>query len=61
MCFGLTIGVFGIAAGAYVAISGEPLAGSAISGVTLVSLVGSFIYGSRTKRNEAAEKNPDKR
>lgn len=41
--FGFSIGVIAIAAGAYTAISGEPLAGSFIGGAGVASLVGVFV------------------
>ena len=49
---GLAIGIAGIAGGCYVALQGQPTAGATIAGLSLSSLVGTFIYGTKTRREE---------
>jgi uncharacterized membrane protein len=53
--FGLIIAVFGIGAGAIVAIMGHDAVGGAIAGTTVVTLVYAFITG-RRKQRHASEK-----
>jgi uncharacterized membrane protein len=50
--FGLSIGIFGIAVGAAVALQGHDVVGGAIAGATVVSLVYAFITGQRSQRQE---------
>lgn len=47
LVLGFLVCLAGIGAGAYVAVNGAPLAGSALSFGALASLVGTFVYGSR--------------
>ena len=47
----------GIIVGAVVIALGQIIAGSVISGVTLVSLVGTFVYGSQGRKKERENKN----
>ena len=46
LIFGFIIGMTGIIAGVIIIAIGQIIAGSFISGVTLASLVGTFVYGS---------------
>jgi uncharacterized membrane protein len=50
--FGFIIGLTGISAGVYVISIGQVIAGSALSGITLVSLVSIFVYGSQGRKKE---------
>lgn len=50
--FGLIIGLAGLAVSALVAIWGKEWAGTIIGSATLVSLVGTFIYGSQQRKQE---------
>ena len=43
--------------GGIVAIMGHVFAGSFMSGVTIGSLVGTFVYGSQGRKKEREEKN----
>lgn len=43
--FGLGVGLAGIAAGAYVAINGQPAAGGVIASVSITGLAAAFISG----------------
>ncbi|KRM54865.1 hypothetical protein FC18_GL001907 [Lacticaseibacillus sharpeae JCM 1186 = DSM 20505] len=47
LVLGFLVCIAGIVAGAYVAVNGAPLTGSALSFGALASLVGTFVYGSR--------------
>jgi uncharacterized membrane protein len=53
---GGTIGVVGLLIGGWVAVSGYEVAGAAIAGADLVSLVGTFIYGTNSRRAEREDK-----
>lgn len=57
LVFGFIIGMTGIIAGVIIIAIGQIIAGSVISGVTLASLVGTFVYGSQGRRKEREEKN----
>jgi uncharacterized membrane protein len=50
------IGIVTVVCGSLVAYSGVQWQGYAISGTGLVSLVGTFIYGTRARRKEREEK-----
>jgi uncharacterized membrane protein len=50
--FGLVVALVGIGGGVTCILWGHDWAGSAISGATLVGLVGTFIYGSVSRRRE---------
>lgn len=52
----LVIGLAGLAISGVVAMSGRELAASFIGGGTLVSLVSTFIVGTRSRREERQEK-----
>lgn len=54
--FGFIIGMAGMIAGTIVIIIGQVIAGSFISGATLIGLVGTFVYGSRGRRKEREQK-----
>jgi len=60
--FVITLGF--ILAGTYVAIKGQPLAGVALSGIGIATIVSTFIWG-RTKKEESKppqpQKNPQKK
>ena len=56
LIFGFIIGIVGIIVGAIIIAIGQIVAGSVISGVTLVSLVGTFVYGSQNRKKERNEK-----
>jgi uncharacterized membrane protein len=57
--FGFIIGITGIVAGVYIISIGQVIAGSALSGITLVSLVSIFVYGSQGRKKEREEKKQD--
>jgi uncharacterized membrane protein len=54
--FGLIIALFFGACGTYAALHGQPWFGGAITGTTVVSLVGIFVYSKQQSRKELAEK-----
>lgn len=56
LVFGFVIGMTGIIAGIIIISIGQVIAGSVISGVTLASLVGTFVYGSQGRKKEREEK-----
>ncbi|MBI2459266.1 MAG: DUF2335 domain-containing protein [Parcubacteria group bacterium] len=56
LIFGFIIGIVGITAGAIIIAIGQIVAGSVISGATLVGLVGTFVYGSQNRKKERDEK-----
>ena len=56
LLFGFLIGLVGIGGGAVVSIFGQPGIGVTISIVSLVSLVGVFVYGSQQRRKEREDK-----
>jgi uncharacterized membrane protein len=56
--FGLVIGIFGITAGAVVALLGHDSVGAVIAGTTVVSLVVAFVQGRRVQQKELQEKRP---
>jgi len=55
--FGFIIGMTGIIIGAFIIYAGQVIAGSIISGGTLATLVGTFVYGSQGRKKEREEKN----
>jgi uncharacterized membrane protein len=55
LLFAFLIGISGIVGGVVIALSGHEVAGSIFSGVSLVSLVSTFIYGTN-KKNKQIEK-----
>lgn len=55
--FGFLIGMTGIMAGAAIILSGQVLAGEFLSAISLGSLVGTFVYGSRGRKKERESKN----
>ena len=57
LMFGFVISITGICAGVFIINVGQVVAGSVISGMTIVSLVGTFVYGSQGRRREREEKN----
>jgi len=59
LIFGFLIGMTGIISGVIIISKGQVFAGSFISGVTLVSLVGTFVYGSQGRRKEREKKAED--
>lgn len=56
LVFGFVIGMTGIITGALVVVSGQVIAGLIVSGGTIASLVGTFVYGSQGRRREREEK-----
>lgn len=54
--YGLAIGIVTILCGTFAIIMGQPVSGSLLGTGGLISLVGVFVYGSRQKRKELAEK-----
>ncbi len=56
LVFGFIIGMTGIIAGVIIIAVGQVIAGSVISGVTLASLVGTFVYGSQGRKKEREKK-----
>ena len=55
-CFGFIIGMFGLAASAFLIWNGHELAGSFLGGIDLVGLVSVFIYGTHTQREERKQR-----
>lgn len=53
---GFTVAMAVLATGLYLAVNGLPWPGSFLSSVSLVSLVGTFVYGSRQRRQERADR-----
>lgn len=53
---GFVIALVALAVGCYLAINGMPWPGSLLSFGSIGSLVGIFVYGSRQRRQERAEK-----
>ena len=47
------IGLAGVGGGVYAIVAGSPAAGSVISALSLTSLVGVFIYGTRKNQDES--------
>jgi len=54
--FALIIALFGLGCGAFVAVSGQPVAGAALGGATLVSIVSAFLYSRKERNQESGEK-----
>lgn len=54
--FGFLIGMTGLCLSGYVILHGHDLAGSALGGTSLISLVSVFVYGKRGKEKELAHK-----
>lgn len=52
LVFGFVIGMVGILSGVFVILMDHIFSGLLISGATLVSLVGTFVYGSQSRRRE---------
>ena len=52
LIFGFIIGIVGIVRGAYLISIGQIIEGSIFGGGTIVSLVGTFIYGSQKRQKE---------
>ncbi|MGO8761567.1 MAG: DUF2335 domain-containing protein [Desulfobaccales bacterium] len=52
----LIIGVVGLSIAGFCVYTGHDTAGAALGGTTLVSLVGTFIYGTRQRRIEREQK-----
>jgi uncharacterized membrane protein len=50
--FAFLIGIAAITVGGLVVVNGHPVAGTLFSGAGLGSLVGAFIYGTRTQNND---------
>lgn len=53
---GLIVALFGLAASAYVISQGHDWAGVAIGGATLASMVGSFLWGTHSRKAERLQK-----
>jgi len=56
LIFGFLIGITGIIAGVVVVLAGQVIAGLIVSGGTIASLVGTFVYGSQGRKREREEK-----
>jgi uncharacterized membrane protein len=56
LIFGLTIGLGGILSGTYCIINGYPKSGTVLFGSTIGSLVGTFVYGSKSRKSERSQK-----
>ncbi len=56
MASGLLVALTGIGSGAILIYHDKIVAGSVFAGATLVSLVGVFVYGARTRRKEREAK-----
>jgi len=54
--FGFVVAIFTVGAGAYVAVQGHPTAGATIATTVVVGLVGTFIYGSESRKHERSER-----
>jgi uncharacterized membrane protein len=54
--FAFLIGLYGITAGAYVALQGHDWVGGGIAGTTVISLVYTFVTGKRAQRKDLSEK-----
>ncbi len=59
LIFGFIIGLVGIIGGVYVVVHDKAFAGGFIITGTLVSLVGTFVYGSRQRRSERQQSQDD--
>lgn len=55
LIFGFVIGVIGVGGGIWLMGQGMTYEGGIISGGTIASLVGTFVYGSRQRRKERIE------
>lgn len=56
LIFGFIIGMTGIISGALLVYFGKTASGILLSGTTILSLVGTFVYGSQGRRKEREEK-----
>jgi uncharacterized membrane protein len=54
--FALIIALFGISAGVFSGVKGEPELGGVVAGGTVVSIVSAFIYGKHAQRKDLMEK-----
>ncbi len=54
--FGFIIGLVGLGAGAYLVKINHPVIGTVFGGGTICSLVGTFVYGTKSRRRERVEK-----
>lgn len=52
LIFGFIIAMLGISGGVFLINNGKIVEGSIFSGLTVVSLVGAFVYGSQQRRKE---------
>jgi uncharacterized membrane protein len=57
LLFGLLIGLVGIIGAVLAAIYGKQLFGGILGVTTLTSLVGVFVYGSKSRKQEREQKN----
>jgi hypothetical protein len=53
---GLAIALTGIGTSTYVIMSGHDVVGGVLGGSTLIALVGTFVYGTNSRRGERTEK-----
>lgn len=60
LVFGLTIGLAGLACGTICILNGYAVVGAFLSGGTIVSLVGTFVYGSKSRKDERIQKQVSK-
>lgn len=56
LIFGLIVSLAAIGAGVWLIHEGKSLEGSILSGLVIVSLVGTFIYGSQAKRRDREQR-----
>ena len=54
--FAFIIGIIAISGGVFLASSGHEISGSVIGGTGLIGLVSVFVYGTRSNKNERAER-----
>ena len=55
--FGFVVAILGLLSSFVLVLKGYQVVGTILGGATLVSLVGVFVYGSESRKNERKEKN----
>jgi len=53
---GFVIAIFGLVVSMVIAVYGNAIAGAVLGGSTIVSLVGAFMYGTNSRKDERVEK-----
>ncbi len=56
LTFGFILGLLVVTAGIVLIYLGRPIEGSVVSGSTIVGLVSTFIYGTKTRREQIRQK-----